>query len=218
MEPAEERSTEGNRAPGSSDDVSSVTIDVHEHEGSLYRVLSSAIVPRAIAWVSTCNPDGTDNLAPYSFATVASVDPPVVLFAPVDGANGLKDTPRNVEATGEFVLNFVTEDLAPAMNETSATLEAGESEFDHAGLERAPSVTVDPPRVKKSPIALECTLRELHPVGGSTLVLGDVQYVHLDDSVTTGGTIDIEHVDPIGRLAGSWYARAGDRFSLDRPR
>ncbi|MFP8958753.1 flavin reductase family protein [Natrialbaceae archaeon A-CW3] len=196
---------------------SSVEIDVDQHVGSLYRVLSSAVVPRPIAWVSTRGDDGVDNLAPYSFFTVASVDPPVVLFAPVDGADGLKDTTRNVKDTGEFVVNLVTDDLAAAMNDTSATLPAGESEFDHAGLERTDSTVVTPPRVADAKVALECTRRELIDVGGSTLVLGDVRYVHLDEGVTTDGKIDVEKVDAVGRLAGSWYTKTNDRFSLERP-
>lgn len=194
-----------------------IEIDVDEREGSLYRVLSSAVVPRPIAWVSTRSEAGVDNLAPYSFFTVASVEPPVVVFAPVDGADGPKDTPRNVRDTGEFVVNLVTEDLAEAMNETSATLEAGDSEFEHAGLERAESAVVAPPRVADSKVALECTRRDLLDVGGSTLVLGDVRYVHLDEEVTTDGKIDVANVDAVGRLAGSWYAKTDERFSLERP-
>ncbi|WP_202979383.1 flavin reductase family protein [Natrinema versiforme] len=199
------------------DETDGLEIDVDEREGSLYRILSSAVVPRPIAWVSTKSEDGVDNLAPYSFFTVASVDPPVLLFAPVDGAEGLKDTPRNARDTGEFVVNLVTEDLAEAMNETSATLPAGESEFDHADLERADSTAVDPPRVAGAKVAFECTLRDLIDVGGSTLVLGEVRHVHLAESVTTDGKIDIDEIDAVGRLAGSLYARTDDRFSLERP-
>ncbi|MFP9059877.1 flavin reductase family protein [Natrialbaceae archaeon A-chndr2] len=192
-------------------------IDVDEHVGSLYRALSSVVVPRPIAWVSTTSEDGVDNLAPYSFFTVAAIDPPTVLFAPVDAVDGLKDTPQNIEDTGEFVINLVTEGLTEAMNATSATLEAGESEFDHADIERASSTVVTPPRVAASKAAFECTLEELVDVGGSTLVLGRVRYVHLEESVTTDGKIDIENVDAVGRLAGSWYTKTGERFSLERP-
>ncbi|MFC6718444.1 flavin reductase family protein [Natrialbaceae archaeon GCM10025810] len=196
-----------------------VEIDVEELEGSLYRVLSSVVIPRPIAWVSTRSEAGVDNLAPYSFFTVASVDPPVVLFAPVDGPDGLKDTPRNARETGEFVVNLVTEDLVEAMNETAATLPAEESEFDRAGIGRVESTTVAPPRVGGAKAAFECTLRELIDVGGSTLVLGDVQYVHLDESIVDpeSGKVDVQDVDAVGRLAGSWYAHVDDRFSLERP-
>ena len=198
-------------------DDSTIGVDVAAHEGSLYRILSSAVVPRPIAWVSTTSAEGVDNLAPYSFFTVASVDPPIVLFAPVDAPDGLKDTPRNVRETGEFVINLVTMELAEAMNETSATLPPEGSEFDHAGLERAPSVVVSPPRVADAQVALECTLHDLLDVGGSTLVLGEVRYVHLDGSVTTDGKLDVRNVDAVGRLAGSFYATTRDRFAMQRP-
>ncbi|WP_254529322.1 flavin reductase family protein [Natrinema gelatinilyticum] len=192
-------------------------IDANEHDRTLYRILSSAVVPRPIAWVSTRSEDGVDNLAPYSFFTVASVEPPVLLFAPVDGADGLKDTPRNARDTGEFVVNLVTEELAAAMNDTSATLAAGDSEFDYAGIERADSSAVAPPRVADAKVAFECTLHDLIDVGGSTLVLGEVRRVHLEESVMTDGKIDVDEIDAVGRLAGSRYARTADRFSLERP-
>lgn len=187
---------------------------------SLYRTLAGAVVPRPIAWVSTTNEEGTDNLAPYSFFNVVAYDPPVVMFAPVDDSSepdGFKDTPRNVEATEEFVVNVVTEALAEAMNATSATLPAGESEFDHAGLERGESKTVAPPRVAASPVNFECSLREMVDVGSSTLVLGEVEWVHVDDDVTTDGKIDVTKLDAVGRLSGSLYATTRDRFALERP-
>ncbi|USZ69642.1 flavin reductase family protein [Halorussus salilacus] len=187
---------------------------------SLYRTLAGAVVPRPIAWVSTTGPDGVDNLAPYSFFNVVAVDPPVVMFAPVNddqSPEGLKDTPRNVAETGEFVVNVVTESLAEPMNETSATLPAGESEFDRADLERAESRTVAPPRVAGTPVAFECSLYEMLPVGGSTMVLGEVEWVHVDDAVTTAGKLDTRKLDAVGRLSGSSYATTAERFAMERP-
>ena len=201
--------------PRASEDT--LEIDVDEFDGSLYRILTSTVVPRPIAWVSTTSSDGVDNLAPYSFFTVASVEPPVVCFAPVDGPDGLKDTPRNVRETGEFVCNLVTMDLADPMNQTAGTLGPDESEFDRAGIERAPSSVVTPPRVADADVAMECTRRELLDVGGSTLVMGDVKYVRVAESVTTDGKIDVGEIDALGRLAGSQYASTQDRFSLERP-
>ncbi|GKZ13981.1 flavin reductase [Haladaptatus sp. T7] len=188
-----------------------------ETVGSLYRTLAGAVVPRPIAWVSTRSPDGVDNLAPYSFFNVVSVAPPVVMFSPVDGEDGLKDTPTNVRETEEFVVNVVTEPLAEAMNETSATLPHGESEFDRAGLDRAESTAVDAPRVADSPVAFECSLYDMVDIGASTMVLGEVEWVHVDDDVTTDGKLDVNKIDAVGRLAGSLYARTDDRFSLERP-
>ena len=192
-------------------DIDPTTID-----GSLYRTLSGAVVPRPIAWVSTTD-DGVDNLAPYSFFTVASIDPPVLLFAPVDGPDGLKDTPRNAIESGEFVVNVVTEATVEAMNETSASLLSGESEFDAAGVTRADSTVVEPPSVAESPVAFECEVYDTQDVGSSTLVLGEVVWVRVDDSVVTDGKLDVQKLDAVGRLAGSLYAKTTDRFSLERP-
>jgi flavin reductase (DIM6/NTAB) family NADH-FMN oxidoreductase RutF len=194
-------------------------IDPDTYERSLYRTLTGAVVPRPIGWISTTSEDGVDNLAPYSFFNVVSVDPPVVMFAPVDdGPDGLKDSARNVVDTGEFVHNVVTADLAEAMNATSATLPPDGDEFDHAGLDRARAEKVTPPRVANADIALECELYDVIDIGISTLILGEVVMVHVDDAVTTEAKVDVEKVDAVGRLAGNWYAQTSDRFRLERPR
>ena len=185
--------------------------------GSAYRLLSTAITPRPIGWISTTSTDGVDNLAPYSFCNVVAVDPPVVMFAPV-GRDDLKTTPQNVADTEEFVLNTVTHDIVEAMNATSATLPHEESEFDHIGIDRAESVVVDPPRVAAATVALECELYDWIEVGGSVLILGEVVHAHVDEAVLTDDKIDIDDLDTVGRLAGSYYASTRDRFSLDRPR
>lgn len=184
--------------------------------GSPYRLLSTVVTPRPIAWVSTTSADGVDNLAPYSFSTVAAIDPPVVLFAPV-GREPRKDTPRNALTSGEFVVNVVTRDLVDQMNATSATLSPGESEFDHVGIERAPCEQVAPHRVADAHIALECDLYDSVAVGDSLLVLGEVVHVHVDDAVLTDGMVDIDALDTVGRLSGSQYATTSERFSIERP-
>jgi flavin reductase (DIM6/NTAB) family NADH-FMN oxidoreductase RutF len=194
-------------------------VDPAEH-GSLYRILAGAVVPRPIAWVSSLAPDGTENLAPYSFFNVVSVSPPVVMFAPSDRAErpeGLSDSARNARSTGEFVVNVVTEPLAEAMNETSATLPPGESEFDHANLERAASEKVAPPRVAAAEVAFECELYEFIEVGSNAMVLGEVVSVYLDDGVTTDGKLDVRNIDAVGRLAGSYYCRTDGRFRMEWP-
>lgn len=184
--------------------------------GSAYRLLSTAVTPRPIGWISTTTPAGVDNLAPYSFCTVVAVDPPVVMFAPV-GRTQLKDTPRNVRETETFVHNVVTRDLAESMNATSATLDSDKSEFDHVGIERADSVAVEPPRVAAAKIALECELSEWIEVGDSVAILGEVVHAHVDEAVLTDGKPDIDKLDTVGRLAGNQYASTADRFSIDRP-
>jgi flavin reductase (DIM6/NTAB) family NADH-FMN oxidoreductase RutF len=196
-------------------------MEVDPAAGNLYRTLSSLVVPRPIAWVSTRGEDGTDNLAPYSFFNVACVDPPVLQFAPGKRRGrpeGLTDSQRNVEATGEFVVNVVTSEFAEAMNETSATLAPGASEFDHAGLDRVDSTEVAPPRVAGVVAAFECEHRETVEIGSNSLVLGEVVYAHVDDRVVgADGKVDVAEVDVVGRLAGSWYDRVESRFRMERP-
>lgn len=196
--------------------VMNVEIDPHNQSESLYRVLSSAVTPRPIGWVSTTGPD-SDNLAPYSFFNVVAVDPPILMFAPTDRDGQFKDTPRNVRETGEFVVNVVTDSLAGAMNQTSATLSYGESEFKKTGLDAIPGVKVDSPRVADAAVQFECQLYEILDVGTSTLVLGEVVYVHVADEVTTDGKLDVTKLNTVGRLAGSWYCRTHDRFTMERP-
>lgn len=189
-------------------------MEVDPAETPMYRTLSGAVVPRPIAWVSSASESGHENLAPFSFSNVAAVDPPTLLFAPVDEE---KDTPSNVRETGEFVVNVVTEDVVDAMNETSASCPPEVSEFDHAGIERAESREVTPPRVAASPVNFECTLSETVELGDSVLVLGEVVWAHVADRVTTDGKLDTGKLDAVGRMAGSEYATTRDRFSLERP-
>jgi len=184
--------------------------------GSPYRLLSTAVTPRPIGWISTTSEAGVDNLAPYSFFNAVATDPPVVMFAPV-GTPELKDTPRNVRSSEQFVVNIVTRELLEAMNATSATLPADESEFDHADIERADSVIVDPPRVSAAKAAFECELYDWLEIGRSVLILGEVVHAHVDDSLLTDGNIDIEKIQTVGRLAGNQYATTDSRLSVERP-
>ncbi|SEH42431.1 NADH-FMN oxidoreductase RutF, flavin reductase (DIM6/NTAB) family [Halopenitus malekzadehii] len=184
--------------------------------GSPYRLLSGSVGPRPIAWVSSRGSAG-ENLAPYSFFTVAAVDPPVLLFAPVATRAAPKDSLANALETEAFAINVVTHDLVTAMNETAATLPRGESEFDRAGVTPVECDRIDAPRVAEVAVSFECTLYDTVDVGGSTLVLGEVVYAHVDEAVTTDGKLDVRKLDVVGRLAGNWYAETGDRFEIERP-
>lgn len=192
-------------------------IDPETHDGSLYRTMTGLVVPRPIGWISSRDEEGRDNLAPYSFFNVVSVSPPIVAFSPTLRPDGLTDTAGNVRETEEFVVNVVTREFAEAMNRTSATLPADESEFDFADLGRAPSTRVDVPRVEGIAAALECELYDFLEVGSNVLILGEVVYVHVRDDVTTDGAVDVTKLDVVGRLAGSYYDEIDSRFRMERP-
>jgi flavin reductase (DIM6/NTAB) family NADH-FMN oxidoreductase RutF len=182
------------------------------------------IVPRPIAFVSTISPEGILNLAPFSFFTGISANPPVICFAPmIRGSDGLKkDTLRNIEATGEFVVNVVSEDFAQPMNICSTEFTPDVDEFDASGLTPVPSDLVKPPRVKESRVQMECRLFEIvhvstKPLGGS-LVLGEVLRFHVDDALFDDYKIDPDKLCPIGRMGGPAYTRTTDRFDMVRPK
>src|SRR5699024_6886036 len=134
-----------------------------------YALLTALVVPRPIAWVSSLGADGIGNLAPHSFFTVASARPPVVQFTSV----GVKDSLRNVRATGEFVVNLASRDLLDLVNGSSARFDPDTDEAQALGIAMEPSLKVAPRRVAASPASIECTLRATYDVGDSTIVLGD---------------------------------------------
>lgn len=189
---------------------------------NIYRLMIGAIVPRPIAFVSTIGADGVLNLAPFSYFTAIGSNPPAVCFSPSIRRDGSKkDTLRNIEATGEFVVNIVSEDFAVQMNLCSGDYPPDVDEFAVSGLTPLASDLVKPPRVKESPIHLECRLLEivhvsLKPLGGS-LVIGEVLRFHVDDAIVTGYTIDPGKLRAIGRMGGETYARTADRFDIARP-
>ena len=188
------------------------------------RLLVSVVLPRPIAFVSTISVDGVFNLAPFSYFTAVCPKPPVICFAPgIRTSDGQKkDTLRNIEATGEFVVNVVSEDFAAQMVQCSGNYPPEVSEFAVAGLTPVPSDLVRPPRVKESRIHMECRLRQIVTVsdepGGASLVLGDVVRFHIDDAVISQGRVDPDKLRPIGRMGGIDYVRTTDRFPMARPK
>ncbi len=180
--------------------------------GGIYYLLNSVVVPRPIAWVSTRSAEGVDNLAPHSYFTVSSVLPPVVQFTSV----GRKDSLRNAQATGQFVVSICTEPLAEQVNTTAVPFPSHESEFDAAGLTREPSARVAPPRVAESPVSLECELADVRSFGASTVVFGRVVWVAVKPAVIRDDRIAIDLLRPIARLSGADYARIGEVFSIKR--
>lgn len=191
---------------------------------AVYKILTGAVLPRPIGWISSINEAGQANLAPFSFFNVVCANPPTVLFCPMysSARQSKKDTLHNVASTGEFVVNIVTESLASAMNLTSGEYPDEVSEFDVAGVTPLPSFAVKPPRVAESPIHFECRVQQIIEIGSGAgsgaVVIGQVVHLHVDDAVLLGeDKIDLSKLQPIGRLAGTAYTRVTDVFDLVRP-
>ncbi|WP_330441691.1 flavin reductase family protein [Flavobacterium sp. C4GT6] len=192
-------------------------------QSEVYKILSGSVIPRPIGWVSTISENGVPNLAPFSFFNVVGEDPPHVMFSTVRPGDSNKDTLNNVLTTKQFVVNMATEDLAEAVNNSSATLPPDVNEFDYAGVTQAPCSKVKAPRVLESPISFECELvhhysLEDHKHGGATIMIGRIVMFHIDESVLLDNyKINPETYRPIARLAGSNYAKLGEIFSIKRP-
>jgi flavin reductase (DIM6/NTAB) family NADH-FMN oxidoreductase RutF len=179
------------------------------------------VAPRPIGWISTVDAEGRPNLAPYSFFNAFCDSPPVVGFS----SGGRKNSQRNVEETGEFVVNLATRRQAEAMNRSSAALPHGVNKFEAAGVRAAPSRLVSPPRVADAPAALECRLLLLLPIKDSsgkptpnTLILGQVVGVHIDPAFLKDGLFDIVAAGTIARCGYQGdYAEVTRVFEMLRP-
>lgn len=190
----------------------------------VYRRLTEVVIPRPIALVATVGSDGDANVAPFSFFTVVSSNPPFIAFAPhrVGRSGSKKDTLRNIEQVGEFTVSVVTEEIAERVNSCAAPLPYGESEFEHSGLTPLAAQRVKAPLVAESPIALECVLEEIRTYGeeggAGSLVVGRVVLMHIDRALRdSDGRILPEQLRAVGRMGGSLWCRTLDTFSLDRP-
>ncbi|GIW87449.1 MAG: flavin reductase [Isosphaeraceae bacterium] len=189
----------------------------------VYRALIELVVPRPIAWVTSIDPEGRINLAPFSFFNVFGANPPIVVFSPTLRRDGTaKDTLENVRSTGEFVINLAVEDLVDSVNASSADYPRGVNEADRLGLALAPSERVRPPRVAASPAHLECQVVEIRSYGegpiAANLVIGRVVLIHVDDAVLDqAGSVDPRKLRAVARLGGDFYCRSTDLFTLRRP-
>ncbi len=191
-----------------------IDVDTEAPHPAFYRFLTSVVVPRPIAWVATRSPDGVDNLAPHSFFTVSCVQPPILQFTSV----GKKDSLRNAEATGEFVINLAPEHLFAQINATGTDFPPEISEFETVGLTPERSSKVKPPRVAESPVALECRLHSTVELGDSTIVLGQVVHAVVDDSVVIDGLPAIDLLRPLSRLGRNQWGGAPVVRTIDRIR
>jgi flavin reductase (DIM6/NTAB) family NADH-FMN oxidoreductase RutF len=186
-----------------------------------YKLVTSTIVPRPIAWVVTTDEQGRLNAAPYSFFNVFSDDPVVVAISVgMRPQGGMKDTAASILACGQFVVCLVSEAMAEQMNVTAASFDAGVDELIKAGLTTLPSTKVAPPRIAESPVALECEIFQTIPIGHHTLILGKGLALHVrDDCVRDPARnyIGTARLELIGRMhAPSWYTRTYDCFELPR--
>ncbi|MBI3242157.1 MAG: flavin reductase family protein [Chloroflexi bacterium] len=186
-----------------------------------YRLLISSVAPRPIAWISTRARDGSLNLAPFSFFQALSGTPPLVVISIGKRKGAPKDTLRNIEETGEFVINTVTEELAERMSLTSGEWPADVNEFELTRLTPSPSEVVKAPRVAESPLNMEARLFQLVHLTGSdyALVVGEIVRWHVADGyLAPDGLVDIARIRPIARLARDEYTKFGEVISIPRPK
>ncbi len=197
-----------------------------------YKLLVGLVVPRPIAFVSTYSANGVANCAPFSFFNVVSHEPPLVIISfgvrdnegtKVGKAGGMKDTPRNILRTGEFVVNMVEESIAKGMHVASGEFSEDESEFEKAGFTPVPATRVKHPMIKESPASFECVLRQRTELGpGRVFLFGEIVMLHAREGIIDPVTRRVSETlyKPVGRLWGNRYCTTRERFALpgDLPR
>ena len=194
-------------------DIDFATLTPYER----YKLMSSLIVPRSIALITTLGDDGTVNAAPFSMFNMLGEDPPIVMVSinrHDDGA--LKDTAVNIGRSGEFVVHLCDETMAAKMHRCGARLPSHVSELADAGLTTAPGVDVSPPRIVEAPVAFECTVWETLTSESRRIFIGQVLRLHARDGLVDRATcrIALDEYTPVGRLGGGLYTTTRDRFTL----
>lgn len=195
---------------------------INLNKRDLHELLVSAIVPRPIAFVSTVGEDGVFNLAPFSSFTLLCVKPPLVCLCIGWRKDGQKkDTLRNIEFSNDFVVNFVDETLAEAMNQASASYPSNVDEFKEVRLKPIKSDLVKAPMVAESPINMECKMVQILEFGenptGSHVIIGEIVLVHVKDELWSNGRIEMSNLKSIGRLGGELYCYTKDMFEMLGP-
>lgn len=187
-----------------------------------YQFLTSVVVPRPIAWVTTLDNTGSVNAAPFSFFNVFGSNPAIVALGIGHRSDGNpKDTVLNIQENGQFVINMVTEKLAQQMVQTSFEYARGSSELEAVGLTTTPSFRVQPPRIAESPVHLECELYAIHEIGGNRLILGTVVHAAIDDPFIDlqSGHVMTDQLHPVGRMQGpAGYTKTNSYFEILRPK
>ncbi len=187
----------------------------------MYKFLIGGVAPRPIAWAGTRSKDGINNLAPFSFYNAFSSTPPIVGFSTIPRLDGRKkDTLQNVIDNKCFTLSAVSHRLVTEMSKSAALLEPEEDEFSYAGLEPAEAQTINAPYVKDALLVFECELNQVISFGdvegSGNLILGQIKHININDDIYEDGYVNFEKLDPVGRLAGNWYASIRDKFELKR--
>ena len=204
-----------------------LSIDPSQHPArQIYKLMTGIIVPRPIALVSTIDAHSVANVAPFSFFCGVGSVPPTLLFCPAlhgtEANPGRKDTLANVEATGEFVVNVVSEAIADAANITASAVPPDVDDFALAGLTPVPGEVVRVPRVAESPAHMECKLLQViytsRQPGGGVIVLGEIVRVHVREDLVDNFRVDPDGLDAVGRMAGNTWVRTRDRIELIRPK
>nr|WP_325251010.1 flavin reductase family protein [Amylibacter sp.] len=193
----------------------------HEDHGLPHNPFKAIVAPRPIGWISTLGPDGSANLAPYSFFNGVADDPPMVMYSTTGakiGRDETKDSLTNIRATGEFCVSIVSRALQDAMNLSSGHYAPGEDEYTLAGLTKGTPNVIKAPFVAEAPASLECKLfKEIELPGGAVMVLGEVVGVHIQDVHIIDGILDVTTYQPMARLGYRDYAAVSETFSLNRP-
>ncbi len=192
----------------------------------LHHYLLGAVGPRPIAFASTVDEDGNNNLAPFSFFNVFSANPPIAIFSPARSGrtNTTKDTYNNVKKTPEVVINVVNYNMVQQMSLASSPYQPGVDEFVKAGFTPVDSETIQPKRVKESPVQLECKVNEVRELGhegsAGNLVICEILKIHIDPAIIDEtGNIDQKKIDLVARMGGNWYCRADENsmFEITKP-
>lgn len=213
-------------------------------QGGWHSPFKSCVVPRPIAWISSISPEGVTNIGPYSYFNAISDIPPIIMFATSFKSADLevayhdvelqKDSIRNAEAVGDFVVNIVNYDNRYAMSDTATSLEYNESEADKFNIPMIASSIVKSPRIASSPVSLECVYLKTVEVEGvdfqktnqfssndllkasSKIVLGQVVGIHIDEKVLTNGKIDVTKLKPLARLGYNQYTVVDEAFVMEK--
>lgn len=192
----------------------------------LHQYLLGAIGPRPIAFASTIDAEGNNNLSPFSFFNVFSASPPILIFSPARNGrtNTTKDTYNNVKEVAEVVINIVNYDILHQMSLSSSPYPPEVDEFVKAGFTPIPSETIRPMRVKESPVQFECKVNqviELGDQGGAgNLVICEVTKIHIsEDVLDENGMIDQKKINLVARMGGNWYCHANEAsmFEITKP-